>query len=57
MDIKVGIDQTVVIEECHIEVEVIMDKITEEGCNIIKIIEMILGKGNFRGMQNYRGQN
>ena len=39
-----GIDQTVVIEECHIEVELNMDKITEEGYNMIKFIEVILGK-------------
>ena len=44
IDIKVGLDQTVVIGECHIEVEVSMDKITEEGHNMIKIIEVILGK-------------
>ena len=54
IDINVGIDQTVLIGECHIEVEVSMDKITEEGCSMIKIIEVIFRKGNFRGKQNYR---
>ena len=44
IDIKVGIDQTVAIGEFHIEVELCMDKITEEGHNMIKIIEMILRK-------------
>ena len=44
IDIKVGIDKTVMIGECHIEVEVSMDKITEEVCDMIKIIEVILGK-------------
>ena len=43
-DIKIGIDQTVMIRECHIEVELSMDKISEEGHNMIKIIEVILGK-------------
>ena len=51
VDIKIGIDQTVELGECHIEVELSMDKTIEEGHNMIKIIE------NFRGTQNYRGQN
>ena len=48
-----GIDQTVAIGECHIEVELSMDKIIEEGHSMIKIIEVILRKEIF----NYRGQN
>ena len=44
IDIKIGIDQTVVIGECHIDVRLSVDKITEEGHNMIKIIEVILGK-------------
>ena len=37
IDIKIGIDQTVVIGECHIEVELSMDKILEEGHSMIKL--------------------
>ena len=44
IDIKECIDQTVVIEECHIEAELNTDKIIEEGHSMIKITEMILGK-------------
>ena len=44
IDTKVGIDQTVVIGECHIEVELSMHKIIEEGHSMIKITEVILGK-------------
>ena len=44
IDTKVGIDQAVVIGECHIEVELSMDKIIEEGHSMIKITEVILGK-------------
>ena len=44
IDIKVGIDKTAVIGECDIEVEVSRDKITDEGHNMSKIIEGILGK-------------
>ena len=32
------------IGECHIEVELSMDKTIEEGCSMIKIIEVILGE-------------
>ena len=32
------------IGECHIEVELGMDKIMEEGCSMIKITEVALGK-------------
>ena len=31
------------IGECHIEVELSIDKTIEEGCSMIKIIEVILG--------------
>ena len=44
IDIKVGTEQTVVIGECHIEVQLSMDKSTEEGCSMMQIIEVILGK-------------
>ena len=44
IDIKVGIDQTVVIGECYIEVELSMDKVIEEGHTMIKITEVILEK-------------
>ena len=40
---EVGIGQTVAIGECHIEVELSMDK-TIEGHSMIKIKEVILGK-------------
>ena len=44
IDIKVDIDPTVVIREFHTEVELSTDKITEEDCSVMKIIEMILGE-------------
>ena len=37
IDIRVGIGQMVVIGECHIDVEVSMDKSAEEGHNMIKL--------------------
>ena len=43
IDIKIGIDQTVEIE-CHIEVELSMDKTIEESNSMIKIMEMTLGE-------------
>ena len=43
IDIRIGVYQTVVIGEHHIEEEISMDKITEEGHSMIKIIEVILG--------------
>ena len=43
-DTKVGIDQTVVIRECDIEIALSTDKIIEECHSMIKIIEVILGK-------------
>ena len=36
IDIKIGIDQKVVIGECHIEVELSVDNIIEEGHSMIK---------------------
>ena len=41
---KIDIYQTVEIGECHIEVELSMDKTIEEGCSLIKIINVILGE-------------
>ena len=43
-DIKIGIDQTMVTGQCHIEVELSMDKILEEDCTMIKILDIILRK-------------
>ena len=46
--IKVGTrrdtDLTVVIEECHFGVELGMDRIIEEDCSMLIIIEMTLGE-------------
>ena len=39
-----SIDQTVVIGECHVEVELSTDKIIEEGHSMIRITEVILEK-------------
>ena len=44
VNIKIDTDQTVEIGECHIEVELSMDRIIEEGHNIITIIEVMLCK-------------
>ena len=44
VNIKMDTDQTVGIGECHIEVEISMDRIIEEGNNIITIIEVMLCK-------------
>ena len=44
IDIKIGIDQTVVIGECHTKGELSMDKIIEEGHSMIKITKVILRK-------------
>ena len=41
------------IGECHLEVELSMDRIIEEGCSTFIVIEMILGEEIFRGIQNY----
>ena len=57
INIKIGIDLTVEIGECHIKVMLSMDKTIEEGHTIIQIKEVTLGEGNFRGTQNDRGQN
>ena len=42
--IKIGTDQIVEIEECHLEVELSMDRIIVEGSNMLTIIEMTLGE-------------
>ena len=44
IDTKIGLDQAVVIGECHIVVELSIDKILEEGHSMIKITEVIIGK-------------
>ena len=43
------------IGEYHIEVELSMGKFIGKGCSIIKNYSGDFKKGNFRGMQNYRG--
>ena len=45
--IRIDTYQIVLIGECHLGVELGMDRIIEEGCNMLIIIEMTLGKGNF----------
>ena len=42
--IRIDTDQIVVIGECHLGVELGMDRIIEEGCNMLIIIEMALGE-------------
>ena len=42
--IRKDIDQKVEIRECHLEVELSTDRIIEEGHNMLRIIEMILGE-------------
>ena len=42
--IRIDTDQIVVIGECHLGVELDMDKIIKEGCNMLIIIEMTLGE-------------
>ena len=44
IDFKIYRDQTVEIGECHIKVELSMEKTIEEGHSVIKIIEVTLGK-------------
>ena len=44
VNIKIDTDLTVGIGECRIEVEISMDRIIEEGHNIITIIEVMLCK-------------
>ena len=44
IDIKIDTDQTVEIRECHIEVDLSMDKTIEECCSMIKIIVVIFGE-------------
>ena len=40
--IRIDTDQIVEIEECHLGVELNTDRIIEECCNILTIIEMTL---------------
>ena len=42
--IRMDTDQIVVREECHLWVELGVDTIMEEGCNMLIIIEMTLGE-------------
>ena len=42
--IRIDTDQIVEIGECHLEVELSMDRIIEEGHNMLTIIEMTLGE-------------
>ena len=42
--IRIGTDQIVEIGECHLEVECSMDRIIEEGQNMLVIKEMTLGE-------------
>ena len=41
--IKIDIDQIVEMGECHLEVELSIDRIIEEGHNMLTIIEVTLG--------------
>ena len=43
-NIKIDTGQIVEIGECHLEVELSMDRIIEECCNMITIIEVTLGE-------------
>ena len=42
--IRIDRDQIVVIGECPLGVELSMNRIIEEGCNMLIIIEMTLGE-------------
>ena len=42
--IRIDIDQIVEIGEHHLQVELSMDRILGEGCNMLIIIEMTLGE-------------
>ena len=42
--IKIDSDQTVEIGECHVEVDLSMNRIIGEGCNMITIIKVTLGE-------------
>ena len=57
IDIKIGTDETVVIGECHIEVELSMDKIFKGRLQYDQNYRGDYRKGNVGGMRNYRGQN
>ena len=43
-NIKIDTDNTVEIEECYTVVELSIDRIIEEGSNMITVIEMTLGE-------------
>ena len=49
VNIKLGTDQIVDIGECHTEVELSMDRIIEEGHNMITIIKVTLGEEMIKG--------
>ena len=44
VNVKIDTDQIVEIGECHIGVELSMDRIIEESPNMIAIIEVTLGE-------------
>ena len=41
---RIGTDLIVVIRECHLGIEHSMDRIIEEGCNMLLVIEMTQGE-------------
>ena len=45
--IRIDTDQIAKIGECHLEIELSMDRIIEEGCNMLIIIEVNLGEEIF----------
>ena len=57
VNISIDTDQIVEIDECHLGVEFSMDRIIEEGHNMLTFIEMTLGKETLKKCKNYRGQN
>ena len=44
VNIRIDTDQIVQIGECHLGIELNMYRITEEGCNMLIIIEMTIGE-------------
>ena len=44
VNIKIDTDQIVEIGECYLEVELSTDRIIEEDCNMITIVEVTLGE-------------
>ena len=55
--IGIDTDQIVEIGECHLDIELNVDRIIEEGHNMLTIIEMTLGEEIVGRTQNYRGKN